>query len=88
MTEVHEREQALLDQGQASKELLESAAFLNTLTRLSDAYSQGLFATTPQETKTRETYYYKTLVLNELMEALIQDVSVANEIIESRNEAN
>ncbi len=85
--ERKQQEDAMVQAGLEAKDTLTSAAFINTVSRLSKGFSDSLFNTRPDEAVIRERYYNLSLSLQAIVDLLVQDVSAADEIIEARNEA-
>lgn len=79
-------EQQMIDRGAAAKETLENPVFQAVAKDLMDIYINTFIQTAPEDTKARESAYFQSRALQDLIAVLNQWVVIKDNIISSREE--
>jgi hypothetical protein len=80
-------EQEMIDRGSAAGGLLSDPTLTAVAKTLMDTYLGNIVSTTPPEAEVREKAYYQIKGLQDIFAVLNQWVSIKDQILEARKEA-
>jgi hypothetical protein len=84
---LEEKEEQLINMGNAAEKLLGTEVFTSTINAMVDGTLQSFGNTKPEESDVREQAYYHYRALVDLVGTLQQRVSIKNEILAKNAEA-
>lgn len=79
-------EQAMIERGTAARELLDNQTFQAVAKDLMDIYINTFIQTAPDDSKARESAYFQSRALQDLIAVLNQWVVIKDNILDSRSE--